>query len=364
MDATSTLYKAITDGVIDFDGAHDIHTPRALVEEILEKVPLTGSVLVLFNVEFVISLVYTYKVDPQRITFYSDHENKNVFCDRMRVKYITSLETDMKFDVVVGNPPYDRGIKTNFDLPFKNIGPHAAFTYLSHQNLKDGGVFAVVLPCNFMCLPSAKGFRNWFVNNFQINNINVIDNTGGKVFNIGLSDIVTIIGTKKENPDNTSVLWNDSFNVDITKYDLWPMYKTAASVSIFDKLMTSRVSTIPFTGGKEDTPTDWILSTHLTRLGQRQNPSPQKMFVKDKVKDVAIPVWFGYSSEKEKNFQWEWLGTDHYAYVLSMVQSTPKNQPFLFQYLGEHNFVHTDFNKHFGVTQEESDEIAQWKATF
>jgi hypothetical protein len=365
MDKATNFYKFIADRPEFFKGGHDVHTPKGLVEEILSKIELENkTVLVLFNIEFVISLVYTYGVSPENITFYSDHDNKTLMAERFGVKYCTSLDNLMKFDVIVSNPPYDRGIKTNFDLPFRNIGPHSAFTYLSHNNLKEDGSFAVVLPCNFMCLPSASEFRSWFLSNFQIEKINVIDNTGGKVFDIGLSDIVTIVAAKKDSPDNTSIIWNDSFNVDITKYDLWPMFKTKESVSIFDKLVASKTSAVPFAGGKDDTPTDHILSTHLTRLGQRQNPSPRKMFVKDAVKDVTIPVWFGYSSEEQKNFQWEWLGTNHYAYVLSLVQSTPKNQPFLFQYLGEHNFTNTDFIRHFNLTDEEIDAISQWKASF
>jgi hypothetical protein len=55
-------------------GSHSVLTPRALVEEIIDKVPTKGNILVLFNVEWVISLIHKYGVDPATITFYSDNK--------------------------------------------------------------------------------------------------------------------------------------------------------------------------------------------------------------------------------------------------------------------------------------------------
>lgn len=93
-----------------FVGSHDVHTPRALVEEILDHIDLVDkSILVLFNLEFVVSLVYNKHIDPAHITLYADHENKVKLAEKIGVKYITSLDTDMKFDVVIGNPPYLKG---------------------------------------------------------------------------------------------------------------------------------------------------------------------------------------------------------------------------------------------------------------
>lgn len=107
MHKATKLFKALKEGLVSFDGAHNIYTPQALVEEILSKINLNGDILVMFNIEFVVSLVYTYNINPDTITFYSDHQNKSEMARRLGVKYIiTTLGTDMQFDVVVGNPPY------------------------------------------------------------------------------------------------------------------------------------------------------------------------------------------------------------------------------------------------------------------
>jgi hypothetical protein len=93
-----------------FEGGHEIYTPQEIVEQILTKIDVTNKkIFVLYNVEFVICLIYTHKVNPENILFYSDHENKSKMVERMGVKYTTTMEQDMKFDYVIMNPPYTNG---------------------------------------------------------------------------------------------------------------------------------------------------------------------------------------------------------------------------------------------------------------
>ena len=87
-----------------FDGSHAIHTPKDLVNDVLKKVNLnTGNILVVFNIEFVISLIEEFNCLPSNITFYSDHKNKSYLASKFKVKYITDLEATMKFDVIIGS---------------------------------------------------------------------------------------------------------------------------------------------------------------------------------------------------------------------------------------------------------------------
>jgi hypothetical protein len=114
-----------------FNGAHNVHTPKNLTQDVLEKISISNdtSILVMFNIEFVITLIEILKVNPTQITFYSDHENKTKLAKLFGVKYVTEFN-DMKFDVVVGNPPYTNGQKllyTNFFQKALELGDLVAF---------------------------------------------------------------------------------------------------------------------------------------------------------------------------------------------------------------------------------------------
>lgn len=110
MDKVTKIYKALKEGVISFDSAHDVYTPPTIVNPILSKIS-GQEYLVLFNIEFLISLVYTYNVDPVNITFYSDHKNKSAIAEKLGIKYIENLNNiQMKSrPVILINPPYTNG---------------------------------------------------------------------------------------------------------------------------------------------------------------------------------------------------------------------------------------------------------------
>lgn len=112
MKPVKDWYQTIKEKKSLFSGSHNAFTPQAVVEPILKNIVISSqSYLVLYNIEFVISLIYTYKVDPKLITLYSDHENKSKIANRLGVKYITSLEnvTMKSRPVLLVNPPYTNG---------------------------------------------------------------------------------------------------------------------------------------------------------------------------------------------------------------------------------------------------------------
>ena len=93
-----------------FEGSHDVHTPQKLVDEMLSQIDLVDkTILVLYNVEFLVSLYYGLKLNGKNITFLADHPNKIRIANKMGINYIENLDTTMKFDVIVGNPPYLKG---------------------------------------------------------------------------------------------------------------------------------------------------------------------------------------------------------------------------------------------------------------
>lgn len=95
-----------------FTGGHNVYTPTTITDPIISRVLRDDcEVLVLYNIEFVISLVYTFNLDPARITFYSDHANKTKIAQTIGVKYETDLDNIIMKTrpVLLINPPYTNG---------------------------------------------------------------------------------------------------------------------------------------------------------------------------------------------------------------------------------------------------------------
>lgn len=92
-----------------FQGGHSLYTPRDLTIQIVENIDFTdvNSILVMYNPEFVVTLVEIFKIPVSKITFYSDHENKDIVMRNFGVNTIRETNTNMKFDVTISNVPYN-----------------------------------------------------------------------------------------------------------------------------------------------------------------------------------------------------------------------------------------------------------------
>ncbi len=150
----------------EFKGSQNIYTPLELAEEITSKIILKNkSILVLFNVEFVADLVYNKKIKPNQITFYSDNSKKTELVRFLFgiKKVIDQLDTTMKFDVVIGNPPYEDPTNHGRKLwPF--------FSQIAFSLVKDNGYIIFVTPSGWIESNSSaiKKVRTRLISDFNL----------------------------------------------------------------------------------------------------------------------------------------------------------------------------------------------------
>jgi hypothetical protein len=112
MQTADKYFKFIKERPLLFEGSHSAFTPASLTNPIISKLNFVDQeVLVLYNIEFVISLVYTHNIDPENITFFADHPNKIKIAKAIGVKYQTNLDaiTMKSRPVLLVNPPYTNG---------------------------------------------------------------------------------------------------------------------------------------------------------------------------------------------------------------------------------------------------------------
>jgi site-specific DNA-methyltransferase (adenine-specific) len=149
--------------------SHNIFTPFELCDEVVSKIPsLEGNILVVANLEFVYTLIVK-GVERERIYFATPCAEKKAFAGRMILEsnifvynnVITKEDVgDMKFDVVVGNPPYQAEIKTLQNRLWMQF-VDAAFTIIKHD-----GYLAFVTPLNWAI--DDKLYARWFADHQPI----------------------------------------------------------------------------------------------------------------------------------------------------------------------------------------------------
>ena len=149
-------------------GQQNIHTPFDLCREIVGKLneytPLDGkSVAVLFNVEFLHVFINNYGVRPKNITIFVEDKREFEFC---KLEYNMTPDVNLffidmektteeeglhtlkgkimkKFDVVVGNPPYQ---STSGNKGKGNILWDKFVAKADEQLVNDGGFICLVHP--------------------------------------------------------------------------------------------------------------------------------------------------------------------------------------------------------------------------
>jgi hypothetical protein len=142
------------------DDLQDVATPVSLFDECISKIDSdlsTKKILVLYNIEAVYLLIKNYKVKLQNIYFFTQSNKKNSSLKQIGINvFYTNIKNDpiqylnsvnMKFDVVIGNPPFEKGKgakNTKLWMTFSKLAIKLSNKYVSfitpNNILSDKGV--------------------------------------------------------------------------------------------------------------------------------------------------------------------------------------------------------------------------------
>jgi len=153
MKIKETAYKALFDGLSKYD-TQNVFTPPRLIRRILSKVDFTSNykVLVWYNVEFLIYLVKEVGLNPKNIYIYTNTKDKLILEKQgYNVVYQENIDFDkiineliiLKFDVVLGNPPFSKNKKEPNKL-------WARFVIISFSLCNKNGVVALITPSSWI----------------------------------------------------------------------------------------------------------------------------------------------------------------------------------------------------------------------
>ena len=229
----------------------------------------------------------------------------------------------MKFDCVIGNPPYNKNMIKN--PPKGNHGgyPHLMFI---EQTMKYSDLGSFVIPAGFMTLRSLQKFRQHIFDNYYIRNITVKDNSDRNIFDVAVQHIA-ILDIQKE-PCKTT--YNNSFEVELSRNDYWPMYRKEEDVRILKDHKEMSVPAITTTKTEPNAPfiSYAILDPNMVFTSLRLNETKPT---------VKYPAYILFNSMEQATVNYEYMQTPEYKHCLSMVKSINKIQPSFIEDLGLKN---------------------------
>ena len=314
------------------------------------------SIAVLYTIEFAVAL---HSIGHQNVTVLTKDfckVTKHIAND-LGFKYNTineAINMRMKFDIVIGNPPYNQGILKDTDIDQKWLEgtggyPHLAIFNISQTLVKENGLISMLMPATLMTLISTDKWRRKVLKEGNVKEIKLLDNRKKEVFNIGVLWVCNVIYIAGEDYTTTKYVAGDS-EVDANLLDYnyidraknvttWPMFYDLTVKSIFEKV---RSKALPLQRGqKEDA--EKVPSISYMLQGVPDNPvvngTPQ---AKDGSGDLNGLGHILFDTDQEANKYCDFMKSDVYQLMISVTKSGFKTQPQFIVQIGGFDFSNID----------------------
>lgn len=228
------------------------YTPISLIDEILDNIPAIKEdrfdvkIAILYTIEIAFNLVWRGFTNITIIVGSHDEHLKGM-CDKINIKYIVidiNEEQNMpKFDVVVGNPPYQDSKRTE---QANKLWP--VFIKMANIMVNDNGFVAMITPNNWM-QPTAdigkgsgKNSLSIFNDIFKTNNLILAnidsDNLRKKYFaGVGSTFSYFIYQHNTYSGLTKFITESGEVDVDISKIEGLPRVISSESLSICQKMV-------------------------------------------------------------------------------------------------------------------------------
>lgn len=267
-------------------------------------------------------------------------------------------EINMKFDIIIGNPPYNKGINLVSNSENAAGYPHLAFMNAAQKLLKKDGLISFIMPVSFMTLPSCHDWRNDIISKGTFKYITLIDNRKNEVFDIKFPWVCNVIFQPGKSETNITydIISNKTSNIinlnlnDYTYLDndvkktTWPLFTTYYIKTIFDKVRA--------VSKKLDRPMPKDLKTGLSRpyisymvQGYDTRPVvndiPKAKATGDNIRGEAY-LYFDTDADAYKYR--DFMNSKLFSMLLECTTGTGKTQPMSIQQIGNFDFsnVNTD----------------------
>jgi len=264
------------------------------------------------------------------------------------------LDFGMKFDIILGNPPYNKGLLKGLPDSKRFDGlngyPHLYFIQKSIHLAKENANLSFVIPAGLMTLSSLSSFRASLLEQVDVNRLDILPNSQKEIFCISQTNIMVLNLVKRPYQGRTLITRKridgtvDSTNVDLTKYsDYWPMFYGDYHREISELVEAKRKSSNQIAPefyenlGKNKA----FVSFGLKYNGDSEAGLLKRLQIwesgsfRPNVDSVAI-LRFEDLNHRDKMF--EFYQSKLFALLLSAIISTDKIQPYFPVVIGDFDF--------------------------